>query len=58
MEMDSSTGKTGRRGKTSTNLVSSLLACNRETKGCLEAKEGLTELQQGETVGRLVFPVP
>lgn len=58
MEMGSSTGKVGRRGKTFTNLVSFLLVCSRETKGCLEAKAGLTELQQGETVGRLVFPVP
>lgn len=56
--MASSTGKAGRRGKTFTDLVSSLLVCNRETKGCLEPKAGLTELHQGETMGRLEFPVP
>lgn len=39
-------------------LVHSLLVYNRETKGCLEPKAGLTELQQGETMGRLEFPVP
>lgn len=58
MEMASSTGKAGRREKSFTGLVSSLLVCNRETKGCLETKAGLTELQQGETMGRLVLPAP
>lgn len=55
MEMASSTGKAGRRGETLADLVSSLLVYNRETKGCLEPKAGLTELQQGETMGRLEF---